>query len=234
MHAWAVARLDPLPAAAVADACVRLGVPARTVPGLRPVLAEGTVAGPALPVRHAGSVDVFFEAFQSAPRGAVLCIDNGGRLDEGCIGDLTALEAMHHGCGAIVVDGAHRDTAALRQLGLPVWSRGAVPFGPLSARPRPADALQAATMGEHTVTAGDVVAADEDGVVFVPGAQAERVWALARKIRDTEAEQARLAKSGQAPLCEQFQVARYLEAKKKDPSLGFRAHLRALGKSIEE
>ena len=233
MHASAIARLDPLPAAAVADACVRLSLPARTMPGLRPVLAERTVAGPVLPVRHAGSVDVFFEAFQSAPRGAVLCIDNGGRLDEGCIGDLTALEAMHHGCAAILVDGVHRDTAALRLLGLPVWSRGAAPFGPLAARPRPADALEAATLGGHRVTAADVVALDDDGAVFVPEAEAERVWALARRIRDTENEQARLARSG-TPLCEQFQVARYLEARNEDPTLGFRAHLRQLGKAIEE
>jgi regulator of RNase E activity RraA len=227
-------RLEPLPAAAVADACVRLGLPARTLPGLRPVLHDRAVAGPALPVRHAGSVDVFFEALQGARPGSVLCIDNGGRLDEGCIGDLTALEAMHHGCAAILVDGAHRDTAALRLLGLPVWSRGAVPFGPLAARPRPADALSSATMGEHRVTADDVVSLDDDGAVFVPAAQADRVWALARKIRDVEAEQALAAKSGQAPLCEQFQVARYLEAKGRDPTLGFRAHLRTLGKAIEE
>lgn len=233
MHASAAARLEPLPAAAVADACVRLGLQARTLPGLHPVLADRMVAGPVLPVRHAGSVDVFLEALQTAPAGAVLCIDNGGRLDEGCIGDLTALEAMHHGCAAILVEGAHRDTAALRQLGLPVWSRGAVPFGPLAARPRPADALEAATLGGHRVTAADVVVLDDDGAVFVPRAEAERVWAFARKIRDTEAEQARLAKAG-TPLCEQFQVARYLEARRKDPSLGFRAHLRQLGKAIEE
>src|SRR5919108_743023 len=74
------------------------------------VLAGRMVAGPAVPVRHAGSVDVFFEALQAAPPGGVLVIDNAGRLDEGCIGDLTALEAMHHKVAAIVVDGCHRDT----------------------------------------------------------------------------------------------------------------------------
>jgi regulator of RNase E activity RraA len=89
-------------------------------------------------------------------------------------------------------------------------------------------------MGGHRVTADDVVALDDDGAVFVPRRDAERVWALARRIRDTEAEQAQLAKSGESPLCDQFQVARYLEARRKDPGLGFRAHLRALGKSIEE
>src|SRR5687767_3829987 len=130
--------LPPLPTAAIADACVRLKVPDRAA-ALRPVLPGRTVAGRALPVRHAGSVDVFFEALQAAQPGDILCIDNGGRLDEGCIGDLTALEAMHHKVAAIVVDGTHRDTAALRELGLPVWSLGAFPFGPRAARLRPAD-----------------------------------------------------------------------------------------------
>ena len=210
-------------------------MPVRQVIGLQPILAGQVVAGPVLPVRHAGSVDVFFEALQAVGRGAghVLCIDNAGRLDEGCIGDLTALEAMHHGCAAILVDGAHRDTAALRQLGLPVWSRGSSPFGPVAARARPADALTAATLGGHRATADDVVALDDDGAVLVPRAQAPRVWELAGRIQATEAEQARRAGAG-TPLCEQFQVPAYLAAKAKDPSLGFRAHLRSIGKAIEE
>ena len=227
------ARLEPLPTAAVADACVRLKVTPRPVLGLAPVLPGSMVAGPVLPVRHAGSVDVFFEALQAARPGQVLCIDNGGRLDEGCIGDLTTLEAMHHGCSAILVDGAHRDTAALRGLGLPVWSRGSSPFGPLAARTRPADALTSARIGGHVVTADDVVAVDDDGAVLVPRALAPRVWDLARRIQATEGEQARLARAGQ-PLCEQFQVKAYLAARTRDPGLGFRAHLRAIGKAIEE
>jgi 4-hydroxy-4-methyl-2-oxoglutarate aldolase len=225
--------MDSLPTAAVADACVRLKVPARAVVGVHPVLPGRVVAGPVLPVQHAGSVDVFFEALQAAKPGQVLCIDNGGRPDEGCIGDLTALEAMHHGCAAILVDGAHRDTSTLRSLGLPVWSRGTSPVGPLAARPRPGDALEAARIGGHRVTAGDVVALDDDGAVFVPAAQAARVWELAARIQSTEAEQARLARSGQ-PLCEQFQVKAFLAARKVEPTLGFRAHLRSIGKAIEE
>ena len=56
-----------------------------------------------VPARHFGSVDVFLEAMQTAKPGEVLVIDNGGRLDEGCIGDLTALEAEHCGLSGIIV-----------------------------------------------------------------------------------------------------------------------------------
>ena len=225
--------LAPLPTAAVADACVRLKVPARQVTGLYGLMPGRIVAGPVLPVQHAGSVDVFFEALQSAKPGSVLCIDNGGRLAEGCSGDLTTQEAIHHGCVGILVDGAHRDTTALRQLALPVWSRGRSPFGPLAARPRAKEALTAATIGGPRVTADDAVVLDEDGAVFVPAADAAKVWGLAQRIQRTELEQATLARKGTA-LCEQFQVKAYLAAKAKDPGLGFRAHLRAIGKAIEE
>src|SRR5438045_5235079 len=78
----------------IADAALRLEIPFRiSPPGIRPVTANQRLAGPALPARHFGSVDVFLEAMQDAKPGDVLVIDNGGRLDEGCIGDLTSLEA---------------------------------------------------------------------------------------------------------------------------------------------
>jgi 4-hydroxy-4-methyl-2-oxoglutarate aldolase len=225
-------KLSALPTAAVADACVRLKVPERAV-SLRPAFPAPAIAGRVLPVRHAGSVDVFFEALQAATPGDVLVIDNEGRLDEGCIGDLTCLEALHHGAAGIVVDGCHRDSAALRSLGIPVWSRGAFPFGPRAARPRSQDALSMARVGPFFVTRDDVVAADEDGAVFVPHAEAPRVWDLAARIQRTESDQARRAQAGE-PLCGQFQFPGYLAKRKADPQYGFRAHLRSLGKSIEE
>ena len=101
---------DKLSTALIADAALRLKVPFRiSPPGLGPVTPNQRLAGPVLPVRHFGSVDIFLEAMQSARRGDVLVIDNGGRLDEGCIGDLTALEAEHCGLTGIIVCGAHRD-----------------------------------------------------------------------------------------------------------------------------
>ena len=78
----------------VADACLRCGVPLRVAHlGIRAVVGGQRVAGRALPVRHYGSVDVFLEAFGRAEAGDVLVIDNGGRLDEACVGDLAVLEA---------------------------------------------------------------------------------------------------------------------------------------------
>lgn len=78
----------------IADACLRLGIPIRVAPPGIHVLPEGShIAGRVLPVRHYGSVDVFLEAMMLAQPGDVLVIDNGGRMNEGCIGDLTVLEA---------------------------------------------------------------------------------------------------------------------------------------------
>src|SRR5690606_20719027 len=83
-----------LPTAAVADAAVRLGIRVPAAPAaLRALLPATTFAGPAMPVTHLGSVDVLLEAIDDSPVGGVLVIDNGGREDEACAGDLVVLEA---------------------------------------------------------------------------------------------------------------------------------------------
>ena len=226
--------LGSLSTAHVADALIRLGLPVRCAPaGLRPVLPGTRAAGPALPARHAGSVDVFLEAFEHAGPGDVLVVDNDGRADEACVGDLIVQEAQAAGIAGVVVWGLHRDTVDIRAIGLPVWTLGTLPTGPQRLAERCADALELARVGDWTVTRADVVVADDDGVLFVPGDRVDEVVEMAEGIRDTERRQAERIRSGSS-LRRQLDFSGYLSRRRHDLTLTFRDHLRAVGGAIEE
>ena len=218
----------------IADAALRLKLPFRiSPPGIRPVIPNQRLAGPALPVRHFGSVDVFLEAMQDAQAGDVLVIDNGGRLDEGCIGDLTALEAENCNLAGIIVWGTHRDTPELRQIGLPIFSYGTWPSGPQRLDPRDSFALHSARFGNFTVERSDVAFADDDGCVFVLAQHADDLLSVAQEIWARERLQADTIKGGRS-LREQIDLIGFLEKRSVDPSYTFRQHLRKMSGSIEE
>ena len=218
----------------VADACLHLGVPLRIAPpGINPVLPGSRLAGRVLPVRHYGSVDVFLEALGPAEPGDLLVIDNGGRLDEACIGDLTVLEAESSGIAGVIVWGAHRDSAELVQIGLPVFTYGTCPAGPRRLDPAEPEALVSARVGGEIVDRADVGFADLDGVLFVPLARAEDVLRAARAIWEKEREQAAAIRAGKN-LRVQLRFDEYLARRAADPEYSFRRHLRTLGGAIEE
>ncbi len=227
-------RFSPLSTALIADACVRNDLPLRLAPaGINPVLLGMRLAGHALPARHYGSVDIFLEAMTRASSGDVLVIDNGGRTDEGCIGDLTALEARASGLAGMVVWGFHRDTSELKELAFPVFSYGACPAGPLRSDPREGDALNYARLGPTVVEPGDVVFADDDGALVVAGLSVDVVLASAEEISATERRQAGQVNAGET-LREQLAFADYLEKREADPTYTLRQHLREIGGAIEE
>ncbi|WP_438484417.1 RraA family protein [Streptomyces sp. S186] len=218
----------------VADACVRLGVPLRAAPpGIGAVVSGHRIAGPALPARHYGSVDIFLEAFTDARPGDVLVIDNGGRQDEACVGDLLALEAQAVGLAGVVIWGLHRDTPELVEIGLPVFSYGRHAPGPVRVTERDPDALVSARFGAHLVTAADVVLGDDDGVLFVAADRAEEVLETARTIWETEREQARRIRAGET-LRRQTAFDDFLARRAADPAYTFRQHLRRVGGAVEE
>jgi regulator of RNase E activity RraA len=227
-------QLDDLPTPVVADACVRAGVALRAAPlGVGPVIRLHRVAGRALPARHYGSVDVFLEAFGRAGRGDVLVVDNGGRTDEACVGDLAVQEAAVAGLAGVVVWGLHRDTPELREIGLPVYSYGSYPLGPVRLDEREPEALTSARFGPHEVTREDVVFADDDGVLFVAAERVKEVTDAALRIWATERDQAERMRAG-VSLRLQISFAEYLARRAADPSYTFRRHLRRIGGAIEE
>jgi regulator of RNase E activity RraA len=218
----------------IADACALLQLPLRLgPPHIKPIRSSTKVAGPARPAKHAGSTDVFLEAIALSNPGDVLVIDNVGRLDEGCIGDLIAGEAHVAGLAGILVWGAHRDTSAIEAIGIPVWSLGTCPAGPQELRTRSVHALEAASLGGHvTVTSDDHVFADIDGVVVVAGTQLHRVVAAARDIAKREQSQAARLLSGER-LKDQLQLETYIARRQSEPGYTFRNHVRSLGGAIE-
>jgi 4-hydroxy-4-methyl-2-oxoglutarate aldolase len=218
----------------VADACLRTGVEVRCAPcdvhALRPT---DRVAGRVRPVRHYGSVDIFLEALEHASPGEVLVIDNSGRRDEACVGDLIALETKLAGLAGIVIWGLHRDTPELLEMGLPMFSLGGCPTGPLRLDPRDAGALVSARVGSWTVGTDDVAMGDLNGVLFLPAARAEEIAGIARAIRDTERAQAEKMRRGTS-LRAQLRFSEFLAWRASKPAATLREHLRRIGGAIEE
>lgn len=224
---------EQLSTASLADACFRLNATFQLAPiEIRPVVAGMWCCGRAHPVRHHGSVDVFLAALDEIQAGEILVIDNDGRTDEGCIGDLIALEAAAGGVGGVVVWGCHRDTPRLVAIDLPVFSLGACPTGPRRPSAAAVDQSQKVTVGSAVVNPGDVVVADDDGVLVISSEQFARVLPVVREIQHTEQAQADGLGNGKT-LREQLRFDAYLALRCTNPNYTFRDHVRQMNGAIE-
>jgi 4-hydroxy-4-methyl-2-oxoglutarate aldolase len=220
--------------AALSDACLRLGIAKRVLPAakLAGVMSGAKAFGPAAPVKHFGSVDVVLKAIDHYEQGSFLVIDNEAREDEACVGDLLALEAKQAGIAGMVIWGYHRDTAQLREIGLPVFSLGAHPDGP--ARPVASSALpESVRIADFEVTQADWVVADDDGVIFLTKDAILAAREVAASIAAVEVRQANQMKAGES-LRSQTQFDLYLAKSAANDEYTFRKHLRIVGGEIEE
>lgn len=216
--------------AALADASLRLAIPVHTI-SLTPLMPGLPFAGPAAPVTHLGSVDVILETIDDAAPGAVLVVDNGGRRDEACVGDLLVLEARMAGLTGVVIWGLHRDTAQLRDIGLPVHSLGAFSFGPRRVPPA-GSAMRSAFLDGVSVGEGDYVVGDDDGVVIFAASDRDQLMHAARSIQSTETAQADRMRAGTS-LREQLDFSGYRARQRLDPTVTLRQHLLEHGGAIE-
>ena len=146
--------------------------------GIRP-LWQGMprVAGPAYPVRcPAGDNLMLHAAIYRAPPGAVIVVE-AGDSDYAVAGGNVCLVAQRRGIAAFVVDGVIRDLAEVREHGFPVFARGISPI------PGAKDAIGVLNgpirCGGIQVQPGDIVVADEEGIVVVPADRAAAVLQVA-------------------------------------------------------
>ena len=143
----------------------------------RPAPPEG--ATPALATKHS------VEMIDEAKPGEVGVIVMEGTLDIAAMGNLMATAATERGMAGMVLDGAIRDIWDIRRMGLTVYARSATPATAVGHYATLAKNVPVECAGV-TVRPGDLVVADEDGVVVVPQERAEEVLKKAKEIDDRE------------------------------------------------
>jgi 4-hydroxy-4-methyl-2-oxoglutarate aldolase len=157
--------------------------------GIRPLWpAMRRIAGPAFTVRcPPGDNLMVHAAIYRAEPGSVLVVDTGGDVDYAVAGGNVCAVAQRRGIAAFVVDGVIRDLAEARGLDFPVFARGVIPVPGVKRAVGPLN--DSVRCGGVAVEAGDVVVADEEGIVVVPRARQDDVLRDARtKVAAEQAE----------------------------------------------
>ena len=184
-------RLESVATATLAAILQKRGVRTTFLSGLAPIKPGQRMVGRArtlrfVPIRedlvetYAPRLNMQRAAIESLQPGEVLVIDARNDTEAGTIGDIFAARAIQLGAVGIVTDGAVRDAAALRGLGIAVYTRAS--HGATFRRMHmPVDQQVPIACAGVTVVPGDVIVGDEDGVVVVPAALAHDIAAEAEQ-----------------------------------------------------
>jgi 4-hydroxy-4-methyl-2-oxoglutarate aldolase len=135
--------------------------------GLSPITPTDRCVGTAFTVRipDTDSVAVHYAVDHISP-GHVVVIDMGADLERACVGAMVAFTAKARGAAGIIVDGMATDLGDLQRFDVPVFARGTSAMT-TSMNGIEGDVNVPVTVGGTTVTPGQVVIADPDGVLFI-------------------------------------------------------------------
>ena len=179
----ALATWSEIPVAIIGDELNRTQIMRAAI---KPLAPGSGFAGQALTARcMVGDNSALHYALAGAWPGAVIVADAGGFEDTAVWGGLMHTGAKQRGVAAVVIDGAVRDVAELRDSGLPVYVRAAVPAGPHKGFGGAVNAT--IQCGGVPVSPGDLVIGDDDGVIVIRPDQIDGLMARCRARMDKEA-----------------------------------------------
>jgi 4-hydroxy-4-methyl-2-oxoglutarate aldolase len=136
-------------------------------PAVGPRQEGAVIAGPAVTVSsHPGDNLMIHAAVEMCRPGDVLVVTTTSPSTDGMFGDLLATSLLARGVVGLVTDAGVRDIAALRKMGFPVWARAVSAQGTVKASPGSVNVP--VVCGGRLIRPGDVVIADDDGVMCVP------------------------------------------------------------------
>ena len=162
---------------------------------LRPILDNRLIAGPAFTIKVPPHDNLLVhKSLQYVKPGDLVVIDAQGDTTCAILGDNMSFKYQKLGVAGLVIDGAIRDVAEVRELGFQIFARGIIPNGP--AKNGPGEINTPISCGGVLVRPGDLILADDTGIVVIPQNIAGEVIEKARRKGDQEAEARRRNEAG--------------------------------------